>query len=401
MAISNTPIAPDSLHAAASSTSIAIPELSANGMSPAKIDVESFDPSQKAKVQQIVESVPKLDQRAILTFGADVQIRANGALDKLIDGIRTNEAGTSGAMVAEFATGLKMIDIPGLKTEAETVGSFFKDTLRKIPFLGAFLLERNSAFQRLRANHAKIKSFFDQIEVRARTEMATLLAVDSKMERLIEQNIESLRELSVHVGAGQAILERERANFAQARAAALASADPAQLAAVRDFAETINAFETRLLRVHVAMTDAMAAIPQTRIAQSAGRIEHQNIMDTLLFDIPRVKSAIVRLASLKAISDASKASEARRKLARSLTQSGADALDLAYSRAKQSQDGGLSEIVALGQVADRILGIDAKGAAIDARNSAERRQAIEMLTRVREDFVKGLAENAARSASSA
>lgn len=365
-----------------------------------KLDVASFDAARRTRLQQIVDSTPGLDQQTILSFGADVQMRANAALDELIDGIRTYEAGSSGAMIAEFSTGLKMVDIPGLKREAESVGSFVKETIGKIPLLGAFLIERHSAFERLKANQTKIKSFFDKIETRARTEMATLLAIDSKMERLIEQNIESLRELAVYVGAGQTILEREKARFEEARKAALASNDPVQLTAVCELAEKINAFETRLLRVHVAMQDAMSAIPQTRLAQSAGRIEHQNIMDTLLFDIPRVKSAIIRLSSLKAITDASNASDARRKLAQSLTQSGVEALDLAYTRAKESQHGALAEIVALGQVADKILGIDAKGAQIDSMNSAQRKQALELLSRVRENFTKGLAANAAKSVSS-
>lgn len=383
--------------AGAGSTGPGLPELSHDGGLAQRLDIEAFEPTQKTRVQQIVEAVPKLDQHAVLSFGADVQMRANSALDQLIDSVRTYEAGSSGAMIAEFATGLKMINIPGLKREAEGLGSFVKNTIAKIPFVGSFFLERGSAFQRLRANHTKIHEFFEKIETKARTEMATLVAVDNRMEGLIQQNLDSLRELAVYVGAGQVIIDREKARFAEARAAALSRKDPVQLTAVRDLAETINAFERRLLRVNVAMQDAMAAIPQTRLTQSAGRIEHQNILDTLLFDIPRVKSAILRLSSLKAITDASNASEARRKLAQSLTQSGVEALDVAYTRAKKSQNGALAEIVALGSVADKILGIDAKGAQIDQMNGRERKQALELLAQVRENFVKGLADNAAKS----
>jgi uncharacterized protein YaaN involved in tellurite resistance len=256
-----------------------------------------------------------------------------------------------------------------------------------LPMVGRYV----SAFTRFRADYRMVVDQFSDIEKRGRIEMGRLAAMDSRLDKLVAENLRSLRELEVQVAAGQIVLDRERARFARERRDALASRDSAALAMVRDFGEQINGFETRLLRLSVAMGDAMLSVPQTRTAQTAGRIEYRNILDTLLFDLPRLKSAILRIAALKGITDASKASDARRRLAQQMNAAGIEALETAYLRAKESEGGSLGDVAALGEIADRIVGMIDKGAAIDARNRAERAQAQLALEGTKQRYVDGLA----------
>jgi uncharacterized protein YaaN involved in tellurite resistance len=242
-----------------------------------------------------------------------------------------------------------------------------------------------------------ITAHFEKIEEKGRREMAGLAAMDSKLDRLVQQNIDSLRELEFYVAAGQLVLDREKAKFRSEREGALSGSDAVALAQARDHGEQINAFETRLLRLSMAMQDALTNIPETRLTQSAGRIEYSNILDTLMFDLPRLKKAILRVAALKQISDASAASDARRALAQQTAAAGIDMLDKAYTKAKQSQAGPLAEIAAMGEIADRIVGIIDKGAEIDVKNQASRAEAMRQLEGVRAKFVAGLAQSTANA----
>ena len=167
--------------------------------------------------------------------------------------------------------------------------------------------------------------------------------------------------------------------FRAERDAALTGPDVVALAQVRDHGEQINAFETRLLRLSMAMQDALTNIPETRLTQSAGRIEYTNILDTLMFDLPRLKKAILRVAALKQINDASAGDEARRALAQQTAAAGIDMLDKAYTKAKESQSGALAEIAAMGDIADRIVGIIDKGARSTSRTRASRAEAMRQL----------------------
>ncbi|WP_158554693.1 toxic anion resistance protein [Methylovirgula sp. 4M-Z18] len=377
-------------------TAGSVPELANIYDSSHQIDVAHLGSDALAKLDQIVATVPKLDSAAVNAFGVEPQTRANQFLDQLLEGIQTGDAGPSGALLAELATGVKAINITGLQREAANGQSIMANFLQRLPWLGKYV----SAFQAFKANYRKIIDHFSDIEKRGQSEMAKLTAMDSKMDRLVAENLSNLRELEVHLAAGQRILTRERERFAARRTAAITNNDPVELAAVRDFGEQINGFETRLLRLHMALTDAMQSIPQTRTAQTAGRIEYRNIMDTLLFDLPRLKAAIVRIAALKQISDASKSSDARRKLANSMAQAGVQALDDAYTKAKQSEGGALAEIAMMGDIADRIIGIVDKGAQIDVKNREERIKAQQALTQIKQKFAEGFIKSTANAVAS-
>lgn len=368
-------------------TAAAVPDLAARWGADQRLDLARLSPDDRAAAERIAADLQALDGAAVNGFGADTQMRANGFLDELLDGIRTADAGVSGRLLAELATGVKALNIPGLKREAEGRGTALTRLAGDLPMVGKYV----SAFVRFRSDHRMVVDQFSDIEKRGRIEMGRLAAMDSRMDQLVAENLRSLRELEVQVAAGQIVLDRERARFARERRDALGSRDPAALAAVRDFGEQINGFETRLLRLSMAMGDAMLSVPQTRTAQTAGRIEYRNILDTLLFDLPRLKSAILRIVALKGITDASKASDARRRLAQQMNAAGIDALETAYLRAKESEGGALGEVAALGEIADRIIGMVDKGAAIDARNRAERAQAQLALESTKQRYVDGLA----------
>jgi len=143
------------------------------------------------------------------------------------------------------------------------------------------------------------------------------------------------------------------------------------------------------------LQDALTNIPETRLTQSAGRIEYTNILDTLMFDLPRLKKAILRVAALKQINDAAKGDEARRALARQTAAAGIEMLDKAYTKAKESQSGALAEIAAMGEIADNIVGIINKGAAIDVRNQASRAEAIRQLEGIKGKFMAGMVQSTA------
>ncbi len=359
---------------------------------PQRIDLARFDPPARRKIEEIAARVPRIDNAAVLAYGASVQAEANRFLDTLLDGVRTAEVGAAGDLVAELAGSVKLINIRGLKIEAQGTPGL-ASFAAALPLVGRYF----SAFQRLKARHTAIVRHFERIEEDGRRQMAKLAAMDSRLESLVAENLRCMRELEYQVAAGQIILEREKSRFHAAREAALAARDPTGIAAVRDQGEQINAFEARLLRLNMALTEALLDVPQTRLTQSAGRIEYGNLINTLLFDLPRLKKAIVRLAALHQITAAAKDSAAKRALARQLEGAGIEALDAAYTAAKASQGGALEEIAAMGAIADRILSIVDKGAAIDASNRQARDEAARRLVEVREKFVDGLGHSTARA----
>jgi uncharacterized protein YaaN involved in tellurite resistance len=228
--------------------------------------------------------------------------------------------------------------------------------------------------------------------------MGRLQAENAAADARARETLVNLRDLEVYLAGGQVALLKAREEFASLKSKVEASQppDPVEFSGLRDMAEQINAFETRLVRMNIAIADAMVAIPQIRTAQEAARIEIRNIMDAMLFDMPRLKSAVLQVAALSQINKASASTEARRRVAQEIGQIGAEALDQAYTNAKLSQGGAAEDVQVLETVASRLLDTIGKGAKISEDNRAKRAEAQQRIEALKVKLVEGLRAGAAQ-----
>ncbi len=346
------------------------------------VDLSRMEPNRRQQVGVIAQSVQIRDSNTIATFGAGPQRKLSGFLDQLLAGTRAEEVGLAGELVTELATNIKALDLPAVKREVDGKPSM----LASLPLVGRYY----SALRRFREMQKTVVEHLAAIERKAETHLGKLKASNAGLDRLLDATEDNLRELEAWVAGGQQALARMKAELEAERAALAAVHDPVALAKLRDMAEQIDAFETRLVRMHVAFTRGVLSIPQVRIAQQAGRIEIQNTLDTILFDLPDLKSAIVRVAALHQISRAGDATAARRKIGQELQQIGIDALDQAYTKAKQTQGDMGTDVEQLGRVSEKIMATLDKGSEIDRENRAKREQAVQQLGEVRLRLMEGL-----------
>jgi uncharacterized protein YaaN involved in tellurite resistance len=369
-------------------TEISFPELYNSLKDNQKINFTKFTDEQRKRIAQIASSVAVLDSNAVTGFGVEAQRRMNGYLDELLKGIKTYEVGEAGEITMELAKHIKSMNLPKMKEEVEGK-DWFAGTFGNLPLIGKHL----SAIRYFLASHEEILKHLSEIENRAQREAGKLTANNAKLDQLITYTVSNVKELELYLAAGQSVLMKARADFMKKKEE-IQGDDPIAVAQLRDMVEQINAFEARLLRMHVAFTDALISIPQIRLNQEAGRIEIRNIMDTVLFDIPRLKSAIIRVASLRQIINASKEKEARREITRQIGEIGNDALDKAYTQAKLSQGTGAEDVAYLAATADKLLETINKGVQIDEENRHKRAQAERDLSNIQQKLLVGLKANA-------
>lgn len=359
-----------------------------------QMDLSKLTGEQVARVNQIVSSVSFNDTNSLVSFGADAQRELSQHLDALLEGIRTSETGRAGEVTIALATTIKDLNLPKVKAEVESGG--VADHLGKLPIVGGWF----SALRALQQNHKKITEHLAAIEQKAQGQLETLRAMNDKLDRLVDGSIAHIRNLELYMAAGQILIKRARLEFEQRRAAAEASRDVIEIARLRDFAEQVNAFETRIVRIHLAHSRSITSVPEIRASQAAALIEMNNLMDGLLFDLPELKRAILRVASLERTMQASKDAQARRELTRQLGNIAGDQLQDAYLHAKESQGDFAADVAALSQSADKLLQTIELGRRIDAANVAKREQAIADLASVNSKFKDGLLEAGNRFVSS-
>ncbi len=355
------------------------------------ISLKKFDEAARKRIAEIAATVSMSDSNSVMTFGAEPQRRMNAFLDDMLKGVRTDEAGAAGELILELATNIKAINLPKMKEEVsghEGVAGM----LGKLPVIGSHF----SALRHFQQSRKQIQEHLEQIERKAAVEMGRLQAENAAADARARETQVNLRDLEVYLAAGQQALLKARADFAafKTKVEAVKPPDPVQFSELRDMAEQIDAFETRLVRMNVAIIDAMVAIPQIRTAQEAARIEIRNIMDAMLFDMPRLKGAILQVAALNQINKAAASTEARRRVTREIGQMGADALDQAYTNAKLSQGNAAADVEALETIANRLLDTIGKGTKSSEDNRRKREEAQKRIETLKVKLVEGLRASA-------
>ena len=308
------------------------------------VDVARLEPARRQQVGIIAQGV---NVRNSDTFGAGPQRKLSGFLEKLLADTRAEGIALIGELAAEFATSIKPIDLPALRREADGRASM----LASLPIVGQYY----SALRRLRAMQTKVVEQLAAIEQKAGTHLSKTKASNAGLDRLLDATENNLRELEAWVAGGQQALARMRTEQEAERTALGDVNDPAGLATLRDTAEQIDAFETRLVRMQAVFTHGALCIPQVRSAQQAGRSEIQNTLDTVLLDLPDLKSAILRVAAPGDIA---------------------------------------ADVAVLSRVNDKILAMLEHGVATDRENGAKREQAVQQLGELRLRLMEGLRSHA-------
>lgn len=353
------------------------------------VALDGFDDARRKRAMEVAAGVGSGDSTSMAVFGTAPQRKLSGFLDQLLASTGTNEIGVAGELVVELATSLKRLGLPAMKREAEGVGAF----LSRLPAVGRYF----SALRRFRAMQRGVLAHLTEIERKAELHLGRLKATNAGLDKLLDATEDNLRDLEVYIAGGQQAALRMRAEHAALRTEVQASRDPVRMARLRDMSEQINAFETRLVRMQIAFTRGILAIPQIRTAQQAGRIEIQNTLDTVLFDLPDFKGAIVRVAALERIGRAADATAARRKITRELQEIGIDALDSAYTKAKASQGDMADDVTSLAQVSDRMISIINRGVEMDRANRVKRDEAVQQIGEVRARLLDSLRDHADRA----
>jgi hypothetical protein len=142
--------------------------------------------------------------------------------------------------------------------------------------------------------------------------------------------------------------------------------------------------------MHLGVTESLLSLPQIRQTQQAGSIAMFSIMDTLLFDMPKLKRVILMLSALKSIRDANAAESRRQSVLQEMDKIAGETVSEVYLTALQSQGGGMARLAALSQTADTILQTLSRGSEIETENARVRKQIIDGVGEVKRKFVADL-----------
>ncbi len=348
------------------------------------VDTSDFNAEQRTKVAEYASLVNFKDTNSILLYAAQPQQRISDFMNSLLADVKSEDVGIAGDLAIELGNGIDSLKIEKIKRELEDGG-----LVGSIPFIGPWLVRSFGASKYFYHRKEKFLTQIDRVIVRAEDRKHELVKNNAKLDTLVENVEDHINELELWIAGGEQALVRGRQEFEDQKSS-IDINDTLEAARLIDFADQINAFETRLMRLKAFYTESIIAIPQIRATQQAGKIEIQNIADSMLFDLPRLKNAVIRVGALLNIQKAQAEDDKRREASQKIAEIGADMLDQAYTSAKESQGNITAEVEALSSVSQKLLDTLKKGIEIDRENATKRAEASQKLVEVKNTLTQAM-----------
>ena len=341
----------------------------------ALFEEKEFSPADWGRVGELATAVDATDSNLLLTYGAKPQKEVSSVLDGLLRNIRTEDADVGGDLLIALSRGMEQAKIREMRDELKSGGSTLAYSLNQIPVIGPWIARQMSAFLYFKHSKDGIIKHFDEIEKQIMTHREDLVKANTSMDLNYEATANNLQDLKVYIAAGEQaglrLVDEANTRLEEARE----SRDAVVVNQYRDFRANVESFLTRVVRLHMAYTQAAQNLPQIRQIQETTKIALSDVIDTLLVDLPQMKQAILQLSALKSIRDARASSEKRREISRELREIASNAASDSYLEAKESQGAFEEELQLLERMASKLKDTESRAREIEAQNQEARKDA--------------------------
>ena len=245
-----------------------------------RAQVEELSPEQKARVEEVKNSIDLMDSQAALQYGVGAQRNISSFSDNILTQVRSKDSGYVGELMSDLVLKVKEVDVDGLD----------EGFLDKLPFLK----NASRAVKKFMQRYEKLEVQIDRIEQQLDQARMQMLKDITMFDGLYEKNLEYFRELQIYIAAGEEKLqELQETTLPQLRAEATAKGDAMSAQVVRDFEDTVNRFEKKIHDLKLSKTIAIQTAPQIRLIQNNDKMLVDKIQTAVLSTIPLWKSQIV------------------------------------------------------------------------------------------------------------
>jgi len=251
-----------------------------------KIDLSKLSEDEKAKVNDIASQIDINDSQGIIQYGVGAQSNISSFADTILDEVRTKDTGYAGEVLTDL-----MLTVKDLNVDSLSSGSF----LSSIPLIGSLFNSVKKFIAQYQSISVHIEEIVDEL---TKTRMQLLKDI-TLLDTLYEKNHEYLKDLDLHILAGEIKLkEIEDVILPKLKKEAAESADTLDAQKVQDLNQMINRFEKKLHDLKLSRMVSLQTLPQVRLIQNNDQLLVEKIQSSILNTIPLWKNQIVIAISL-------------------------------------------------------------------------------------------------------
>ncbi|MBR1884327.1 MAG: toxic anion resistance protein [Clostridia bacterium] len=259
------------------------------------LNFESLSDKEKEAITEFNKKVDIKDTNQILTYGINAQKKISQFSDSVISNVRTKSVGEVGDLLTDLVCEIRDFDST-LTPDTKGIFAIFNSVKKQ--------------FNKIIAKYDKVGNNIEKIERQLETHKLQMLKDIAIFDTMYEKNIESFKELSLYVIAGEEkIKEIKEKELPALVEKAKETGEQLDAQAVNDLNNMLDRFEKKIYDLKTTRVIAVQMAPQIRMIQNNDSELVQKIQSSIINTIPLWKNQIVialGLANSKAALNAQK-----------------------------------------------------------------------------------------------
>ena len=342
-----------------------------------RAQVEELSPEQKARVEEVKNSIDLMDSQAVLQYGVGAQRNISSFSDNILTQVRSKDSGYVGELMSDLVLKVKEVDVDGLD----------EGFLDKLPFLK----NASRAVKKFMQRYEKLEVQIDRIEQQLDQARMQMLKDITMFDGLYEKNLEYFRELQIYIAAGEEKLkELQEIPLPQLHAEATAKGDAMSAQVVRDFEDTVNRFEKKIHDLKLSKAVAIQTAPQIRMIQNSDSVMAEKIQSTLVNTIPLWKNQMIIALGVHHSTEAAKAQRQVSDMTNELLKKNAENLKMATIETAKESERGIVDMETLKQTNQSLISTLDEVMKIQQEGREKRREAEGKLVELEDELKQKL-----------
>jgi len=335
----------------------------------------------KVEIDSLIAEINMQDSNSIIFFGSKAQESVTEISDKMLEGVKNKELGSSGAALNEMVATIRGFDIDELDPNKKP--GFFARMFGKMKPLAKFLQK-----------YETVKTQIDSITDKLEDHKVTLLKDITSLDRLYTANLEYFHTLENYINAGEEKLRQVDEDLVpQLQQKAENSDDMLIAQELRDLKGSRDDLERRVHDLRLTRQVTLQSLPSIRLVQENDKGLINKINSTIANTIPLWRQQLAQTVTIWRSGAAAKTIKDASDLTNELLKGNAENLKIANKSVREQLERGIFDINVIKEANQTLIETIEDSLRISEEGKAMRKNAVAELAETEAKLRQALITN--------
>ena len=311
------------------------------------VPYEKVDPSEKARVDKLMEEINLSDSNSIIFFGSKAQQELTTISDNMLDGVRNKDLGAAGSSLNNMVTALRGFEVEDFDPNKRPgfIARLFRKLFGGITPVAKFI-------QQYEGVRRQVDTITDDLE----GHKTQLLRDITSLDKLYSANLDYFHNLETYILAGEQKLKYIDDEMIPAAEKEAETTDEVLHAQeLRDMRAGRDDLERRVHDLKLTRQVAMQGLPSIRLIQENDKGLVNKINSTLVNTVPLWRQQLAQAVTIFRSAEAAKSVKAASDLTNELLEKNAENLRSANRTVREELERGVFDVNAVRRANENLI----------------------------------------------